>query len=407
MDTFLKPIETVSRSQIVSLPEKPKMVGHFSIDYPFEPSQIRLDASNCKYFRKQMTHDCLIDLREFDTFRNDYENSTNHQYKFSRMTILLEYLKRLILKEEFMRHSDKQIFSSDIICDKRFFHKVLRAPGDSQPGQKFVFLCTKYKGNIYIVEHQPKNVPRNYDNILSRHVLCTGKKNNRSLCVHLPYLFNKLIKLDKPQSDINSSIPGAAKFFGLFNMKLKDISLMYCGCIRGVISETEVNETTDFNQVKKGDVFLHKRFEPLSSAIFSKYVTPSWWSQLFLHGCDYMYLAEFRDYDTIDSVEKITTSDLVHKYKVVIALSWSLFFFIKIQFRLQKKWLKSSKERMSFLNLLVEFINLRMTFIDCPHTVYRFEYSPQINKSIQYSVYKGRNEFTFLPDEYVNLLKEL
>lgn len=177
MDTFLKPFVTVRRNQIIPLPEKPSIVGHFSLDYPFEPSKIRLDASNCKYLKRQLTnkHDLVVDLREFDAQREDYDNRIRPHYCFDRMPVLLEYLTKLMLKDDFIKHSDKKLLIPDIICDKSFLHKALRIPGAVH---KLSFLCTKYKGNIYIREHQLKSAPdhRNYSNILARHVFCSGKK---------------------------------------------------------------------------------------------------------------------------------------------------------------------------------------------------------------------------------------
>lgn len=175
LTTGLKPYVTVSRNQKIPLPEKPKIIGHFSIDYPFESSQIRLDASNCKYFRKELTYkkDFIVDLREFDSYREDYVKDTHLKYMFARMPLLLEYLKKLILKSDFVKHSDNKLFSADIICDKSFLKKVLRVPGDWK--RKFSFLCTKYKGNIYICDKLQEK-PKDYDVILTRHVFCSGKK---------------------------------------------------------------------------------------------------------------------------------------------------------------------------------------------------------------------------------------
>lgn len=324
MDTFLKPYVTVRRNQIISLPGKPKIVGHFSIDYPFEPSQIRLDASNCKYFKRQFTNkdDFVLDLREFDTHREDYDNRIRQQYLFDRMPVFLEYLKKLISKDDFKKHGDKKLLSPDIICEKNFLQNVLRIPGDSQ--RQMSFLCTKYKGNIYIREHHLKRTPWDYNRILIRHVFFCGKKIRlsqkmrkvRQLSFDQIYCNGVYISnnLDKPQGDINSSLPGTAKFFGVFNLKLHNFTLMYCGTLRGF--KTELNDTTDFNDVAKVDVFLKKTYEPLKPTIFSKYVSPTWWSLLFLKGCEKVHIAQFKDCNTINKIETTTVTSLLQEYEV-------------------------------------------------------------------------------------------
>lgn len=120
-----------------------------------------------------------MDLREFATHREDYDKRMRKQYFFDRMPVFLEYLQKLILKDDFMKHSMKKLLTCDIICDIDFLHKALKIPGDAD--HKFCFVCTKYKGNIYIHEHLLKSTPRDYNNILVRHVFCTGKKISFSI----------------------------------------------------------------------------------------------------------------------------------------------------------------------------------------------------------------------------------
>lgn len=142
-------------------------------------------------------------------------------------------------------------------------------------------------------------------------------------------MFTKLIvtrcisnNLDKPQGDINSSLPGTAKFFGVFNMKLEHFTLMYCGALRGINNETELNETTDFNDVTKVEFSVNKTHEPLHQKIFAKYVTPSWWSQLFLKGCEELHIAEFKDDNIIYKIDTTTDTALLQEYEVLILRSY-------------------------------------------------------------------------------------
>lgn len=90
---------------------------------------------------------------------------------------------------------------------------------------------------------------------------------------------------------------------------------MCCGAIRGINSETEVRVATD--DVKK-QIFSY-------TVKFSKYVTPSWWSQLFLQASDDMYIAELSHSDTVDRIEAITASALLQEYEVVLTVSLGSF----------------------------------------------------------------------------------
>lgn len=55
---------------------------YFSIEKPYTLQQIRLDTSNCKYFKKQLTNkdDLNVELKVFDHYRDDYKKTTNSQY---------------------------------------------------------------------------------------------------------------------------------------------------------------------------------------------------------------------------------------------------------------------------------------------------------------------------------------
>lgn len=56
---------------------------------------------------------------------------------------------------------------------------------------------------------------------------------------------------------------------------------------------------------------------------------------------------------------------------------------------------------------MLELIKLRMTFVNCPLTVYEFEYNPKVQQTVHYKIHTGHNEFTFLTDAYIDVVKDL
>lgn len=109
-------------------------------------------------------------------------------------------------------------------------------------------------------------------------------------------------------------------------MKLQHVNLMYCGCLRGIDSETEINAETDLNELMLVDFCMHKRHDPLKPEVFEKYVTPSWWLKIFTLGSDEIHIAEFRDSNIIDKMETLSTTALLQEYEVGIR------FFIRFVF---------------------------------------------------------------------------
>lgn len=43
---------------------------------------------------------------------------------------------------------------------------------------------------------------------------------------------------------------------------------------------------------------------------------------------------------------------------------------------------------------------------DCAHTVYKFDYDPKENASIQCTIHQGLNKLSFLPDWYTDEVKK-
>lgn len=103
-------------------------------------------------------------------------------------------------------------------------------------------------------------------------------------------------------------------------MKLENLTLMYCGAIRGINSDTELNDAIDLNDVTKVEFFLNKTYEPLDPSIFLNVVTPSWWSQLFLQDCEEVHIVEFRDSYIIDKIQTTSSTALLQEYEVVFTL---------------------------------------------------------------------------------------
>ncbi len=178
MDTFLRPSDKIGGGLLIktSSVQKPKVVGFYSSNKQSNTEdKIRLDASNCKYLKRDVLTEQIfqIDLNKNEDLRKDYEQ--NHR-KYSRlcnpMELFLEYLQKFVAKETFVKCSENKLFYVDVICTFQVLTKLMMVHGDVQ--EKFTLYCTKYKGNIYIYKGgissgNPKT--RKYKNYITRHEL--------------------------------------------------------------------------------------------------------------------------------------------------------------------------------------------------------------------------------------------
>lgn len=179
MDSFLQPSADIKASFLIktSSLEKPELIGVFSSEKQSE-TEIRLDASNCKYLKKQLltNENCSIDLKVYDDIRKEYEEKNHKKYKSADqpMTLFVEYLEKFVMKDTFIKYNANKLFKADIICHARVLLKMIMVHGDLK--ESFSLLCTKYKGNIYICKKRTgsKVVQKDPYEMIARHALYSG-----------------------------------------------------------------------------------------------------------------------------------------------------------------------------------------------------------------------------------------
>lgn len=180
MDTFLQPSATIRGSLLIKTTslQKPAVVGFYSSEKLSETdTKIRLDASHCKYFRRQllMKENCRIDLKLYEDKRKEYE-SEHSEYSPHHVPILvfLDYLEEFVTQDRFTKCSANKLFDADIICDAKVLIKMMMVPGNIT--EAFSLLCTKFKGNIYIKRQTKSHEYRNESlKIIASYALYAGE----------------------------------------------------------------------------------------------------------------------------------------------------------------------------------------------------------------------------------------
>lgn len=180
MDTSLTPSATINRKLLIKTNslQKPEVIGVYSSEKLSETdAEIRLDAFHCKYFRRELLakENWPIDLKVYDERRKDYENKHSEYSSYHQpMVLFLEYLQKFVLQDNFVRFDENKLFKTDFICHVRVLIKMMMIHGDSN--ETLSLLCTKYKGNIYLLKRSRTHEHRKESmKVIARHALFAGE----------------------------------------------------------------------------------------------------------------------------------------------------------------------------------------------------------------------------------------
>lgn len=60
---------------------------------------------------------------------------------------------------------------------------------------------------------------------------------------------------------------------------------------------------------------------------------------------------------------------------------------------------------MKFCDDFLKLIDVEMKIVNCPYTVYKFDYDPNTRDSVKLTAFENKNALSFLPDWYVSALR--
>lgn len=304
MDTFLRPGAKIEGSRMIKVAsmQKPTIVGFYSTDKVSETDfEIRLDASHCKYLKSQcLSQECHIDLNEFKDLHEDYVKKYDKRARNQQpIQSFWKYLESLVLKDDFVKCNENKLFDADVICHNRILAKIMMV------NEKFSLLCTKYKGNIYIIAQK-----------------CNGKKKDlltKTVAIHALfggnfYLIcqsfnasNEIQSLenyritDHPNNDaLNTFDPFNQKFHFVFTWKLGDISVMHFTGIQGVQNDHDITAESDLTKIKVATIKIN--FDHTHQKRRAVYQTPRWWCRALLE-CSDVHILNITDDEVIKSID--------------------------------------------------------------------------------------------------------
>lgn len=118
---------------------------------------------------------------------------------------------------------------------------------------------------------------------------------------------------------------------------------------------------------------------------YLRYKLPKWWCQSYLVGVRKIYCGFRTEEGHVKKIEELLVKDIPKMC--------------------QNHWLPNV-----MFNFCADFMALvcdTLEKVDCPHTVFQFHYDRNANRYITYEVFEGKNKFSFLPETYIDLMKDL
>lgn len=164
---------------------------------------------------------------------------------------------------------------------------------------------------------------------------------------------------------------------------LNDLKLLFTAEVDGIDDEEEKDCLDEMNFIE-----LKTRVEPRrpdQSWKLLKYKFPGWWCQSFLIGIDTIYCGVRTVDGHVKRVEKYAVNDLPAMAR--------------------EHW--SSAVMLNFGADILALIKDAMAGVDCAETVYKFKYDQAADANVTYEKFRGKNQLSFLPEDYIDFMNNL
>ncbi|XP_055921418.1 decapping nuclease DXO homolog isoform X2 [Eupeodes corollae] len=307
--------------------------------------------------------------------------SKPRSYIQEKLSSILTYIVRN--KSYFVNNSDLKIGdggalipSTKYITYRGVIRKIMCSPYEKRNG--WCILATKYKNNIYLCQLTNPEEFDGYPNEMLRK------------CAHYGPKFEQYCLTDDPfeQPDTSQQIDACTQFFGVFKRKLVGRKFLFAGEMDGIESNIPVNLNTSKREKFKNLKFIELKVSADYSS--SKYAFENFkrskcqnaWTQSFLTGVQDVYFGMRDRWGIVHQIEHYRTEQLLQLG--------------------QGYWHPS--ECFKFLNYFLTLVEDKMRNIDCPNTVFKFNFDEKA-VNIKCTEYPLKSELSLLPDWYLEAFK--
>ncbi|XP_053685218.1 decapping nuclease DXO homolog [Sabethes cyaneus] len=364
--TDLDPSTTIQKQRSFPAITQPKIVGFFSVG---TERQYIPTADNLKYLNlpKPEANGCLrIDLNKGFEIRIPKPTSAKQER--------IDHLLRFMVHNG-MNVTEGNSTKPDFVCFRGLLRMLMCTPYDRDTG--WIVLASRYKGTIYLCS---KETPEK----LQQEANETEKQ--KRFCYY-GFKFEQHVLTDDPNSEPNTSAPvvESEEFCCLFSTTLENKRILYGAEMDGIFSQTPINrdqiDATLLNRLQFVEVKVKRRESNQRQADnFFRFKSIKWWCQSFLVNVQRLFVGLRNDRGIVDEITEMSLKQLDRQSR--------------------RFW--SASVCMTFCSDFLELVRAKMSQVDSPHTVYRFDYDPGKARAVLFGVLEGMNEETFLPDWYVS-----
>ncbi|XP_055606371.1 decapping nuclease DXO homolog [Uranotaenia lowii] len=368
--TKLNPEETCRKTVKFPTISQPKIVGCFSVgpDREYLPTGENLKYLNLPKPGKRLA----IDLNDGFEIRRPKPDSAKQER--------IDHLLRFILNnEDRLRNRDesggkRKRLSCDFVCFRGLLRMIMCTPYERRT--PWIVMATRYRGTIYLCAKETEQK-------LAEEASQTEQQ--RRFCYY-GFKFEQHILTDEPDRPADTSCPvnESEEFCALFSTTLDGSRVLYGAEMDGI---TPINPPLDkqtlppevLNRLEFVEVKVKRRETNQRQAQnFYRFKTRNWWCQSFLVNVQRLVVGLRNDRGVVDEIREMTLSELDRDSR--------------------QYW--SASVCMDFCAQFLGEVRRLMNGVDCSGTVFRFTYDAERSNYVGYSIFKGTNDESFLPDWY-------
>jgi len=367
--TFLKPDYRYINADKFPNISKPCIIDCFSVD---NDRNFLSDYRNLKYLKiPENNLNLKLDLNiGYENVKRKPETAANEK--------LDHLLKFIINNKKSLVKDEKNNLLYNFVCFRGLLRLIMCTPYLNR--ENWIILAIKYNGTIYLCAEETEEQRHERTNMNSYHLKCCS----------YGFKFEQYLLSDKPNEapDTTSPVLEGEEFGAVYETNLEKKRILFGAEMDGIKSDKELNFNEVINWNDKCFIELKtKRYDKdfRQQMNFYKFKLRNWWCQSFLVGIDECIVGLRDDHGCVTKLETMYVRDMPKLAKGY----WKPAICLK------------------FCSDFLDFVNDTMETINCPYTVYKFQWTPNDNDSITHSLYVGKDNLRFIPDWYITAMKQL
>ncbi|XP_058466635.1 decapping nuclease DXO homolog [Malaya genurostris] len=373
--TNLDPAYVTDNTKSFPTISQPKIVGFFSVDSKREyiPS-----AKNLKYLNLPTPasgRPLQIDLNKGFQIRKPKPDSAKQEKLDHLLKFIIENQMNLRESGPDAEHTTR--LNCDFVCFRGLLRMLMCTPYERKT--PWIVLASRYKGTIYLcAEDTPEKLQEE----------ATLTEQQKRFCYY-GFKFEQHVLTDEPNSkpDTNSPVIESEEFCAMFRTTLEKNRILYGAEMDGIVADKPVDKNfldadhlarLEFIEVK----VKRNETNPRQVENFFRFKTRNWWCQSFLVNIQRIFVGLRDDLGMVNEIKEMSLKEIDRSSR--------------------RYW--SASICTAFCSHFLDTVQRIMLNVDCPNTVYRFEYDSRRCRNVVYFVQKEPNNDSFLPNWYCSVI---